>query len=97
MDLRDAVLCVECDWIFDHATHCPRCGCSVTFPIARNLNRRLAAVARLPRPTPPPARLVARSVAAGVHERTERLPTAVPTAPTLPPAAHSAQPRVRTA
>jgi len=63
MDLRDAVLCVECEWIFDHASHCPRCGCQVTFPIARAMDRRLGAVGRLSRPVPPPPRLISGAAA----------------------------------
>jgi hypothetical protein len=60
MNLQEAVLCVECEWIFDHASHCPRCGCHVIFPVARAMDRRLAAIGGLSQPAPPPPRLVGR-------------------------------------
>jgi hypothetical protein len=59
MNLKEALLCVDCEWLFEQATNCPRCGSQVTYPLARAMDRRLAAVGCMARPVPPP-RLVPR-------------------------------------
>lgn len=74
MELQVAVLCVECEWIFDHASHCPRCGCQVLFPIARAMDRRLAAIGRLSQPAPPPPRLVSGAAASVAAPRESPAP-----------------------
>lgn len=91
MNLQEAVLCVECEWIFDHASHCPRCGCHVIFPVARAMDRRLAAVGGLPQPAPPPPRLVGRPAPRAVAAKGREAASA------LGVAAEPALARVRTA
>jgi hypothetical protein len=83
MDLQVAVLCVECEWIFDHASHCPRCGCQVIFPIARAMDRRLAAVGRISQPAPPPPRLVAGAAARVASPPEPSLPRPVAARPAI--------------
>jgi len=53
MDLRNALLCVECEWLYADSTSCPRCGSRVAFPVARAMDHDQAAVGRY---LPPPAR-----------------------------------------
>lgn len=46
MDLKTALLCVDCEWIYAGATSCPRCGSHVAFPVARAMDHDQAAVGR---------------------------------------------------
>lgn len=41
MKLARALLCVECDEIFEAAgpNNCPACGCGVAYPVERAINR----------------------------------------------------------
>jgi hypothetical protein len=38
MNLRESLLCVDCEWLYADATSCPRCGSRVAFPVARAMN-----------------------------------------------------------
>lgn len=38
MNLQDAQLCIECEWIFAESAHCTRCGSHVSYPVARRMN-----------------------------------------------------------
>jgi hypothetical protein len=89
MNLQEAVLCVECEWIFDHSSHCPRCGCQVIFPVARAMDRRLAALGGLQQPAAPAPRLVGRASPRAIPSR--ELPAG------LGSRMEPALPRVRTA
>jgi len=46
MNLRDALLCIDCEWLYSASTHCPRCGSQVAYPVARAMNDDRAAVGR---------------------------------------------------
>lgn len=46
MDLRNALLCVECEWLYADSTSCPRCGSRVAFPVARAMDHDQSAVGR---------------------------------------------------
>jgi hypothetical protein len=55
MNLQDAQLCIDCEWIYADARTCPRCGSGVGYPVARALDRQLHSVVHLARPVPVPA------------------------------------------
>jgi hypothetical protein len=55
MNLQDAQLCIECEWIYADSRTCPRCGSGVGYPVARALDRQLHSIAHLSRPMPVPA------------------------------------------
>ena len=59
MNLKDAQLCIDCEWIYAHSSHCPRCASSISYPVARALDRELHSVAHLSRPLPV-AQVIAR-------------------------------------
>ena len=53
MNLEDAVLCIDCEWVYsalEHPADCPRCQSRVRFPLARKMNEALHSVAHLARP-----------------------------------------------
>jgi hypothetical protein len=60
MDLRTALLCVDCEWIYADATSCPRCGSHVAFPVARAMDHDQAAVGRYLKPKRAPRRTPAK-------------------------------------
>ena len=37
MELKNAILCIDCEWVYAQRTTCPRCGSHVAFPISRAL------------------------------------------------------------
>lgn len=47
MNLQDALLCIDCDWLYSYASSCPRCGSHVSYPVARAMDKNLAAVERM--------------------------------------------------
>lgn len=55
MNLQDAQLCIECEWLYADSRTCPRCGSGVGYPVARALDRQLHSIAHLSRPMPVPA------------------------------------------
>ena len=55
MNLRDAQLCIDCEWIYALADSCPRCGSAISFPVARALDHEVHSVAHLARPLPVPS------------------------------------------
>ena len=59
MNLQDAQLCIDCEWLYALANSCPRCGSSVSYPVARALDRELHSVAHLAKPLPVPAPIAA--------------------------------------
>ena len=59
MNLKDAQLCIDCEWIYALANSCPRCGSAVSFPVARALDHEVHSVAHLARPLPVPSPVTA--------------------------------------
>ena len=55
MNLREAQLCVDCEWLYADSTICPRCGSHVAFPVARAMNHSVSVVARFAAPRRLPA------------------------------------------
>jgi hypothetical protein len=47
MNLQDALLCIDCDWLYAFASSCPRCGSHVSYPIARAMDQNRGAVERM--------------------------------------------------
>ena len=43
MDLKAAILCIDCEWVYERSSACPRCGSQVAFPLSRALAGRMAA------------------------------------------------------
>ncbi len=43
MDLKAAILCIDCEWVYERSSACPRCGSHVAFPLSRALAGRMAA------------------------------------------------------
>ena len=61
MNLQDAQLCIDCDWLYSYASSCPRCGSHVSYPVARAMDQNRGAVERMewpqmakPEPLPAP-------------------------------------------
>lgn len=53
MNLADAVLCIDCEWIYsslESPQQCPRCQSRVGFPLARKMNDARHSVTHLSRP-----------------------------------------------
>jgi len=43
MKLQEAVLCIDCEYLYSHSNHCPQCGSQVSFPLGRALDRPVSA------------------------------------------------------
>jgi len=43
MELKAAILCIDCEWVYERSSSCPRCGSHVGFPLSRALGGRMAA------------------------------------------------------
>ena len=43
MELKAATLCIDCEWVYERSSSCPRCGSHVGFPLSRALAGRMAA------------------------------------------------------
>jgi len=56
MTLREALLCVDCEWLYAESAHCPRCGSRVAYPLARAMNQDDSAVGGFLAPRRAPAR-----------------------------------------
>ena len=65
MNLREALLCVDCEWIYADSTTCTRCGSRVAFPVARAMNHNASVVLRFRAPRRPAARSTSLAATAG--------------------------------
>jgi len=43
MELKAAILCIDCEWVYERSSTCTRCGSHVGFPLSRALAGRMAA------------------------------------------------------
>jgi hypothetical protein len=50
MNLSEAQLCIDCEWVYPVASHCPRCGSQVAYPVARAMDRNPAVMSRMAEP-----------------------------------------------
>ena len=50
MNLKEAQLCVDCEWLYALGSHCPRCGSHVSFPLARAIDGQQSLLPHLNEP-----------------------------------------------
>ncbi len=67
MNLKEALLCIDCEWLYAQCSHCPRCGSHVSYPLARAIDGRQSVLPHLVKPRPRPTLVRPLRETEGLH------------------------------